>query len=135
MAEDTGAPTGDAAAGRVAVAAGSVAANAAGDAAAGDVAAGDAAVGHAAVGHAAVGHAAVGYAAAAPGAADLAADTAEAAAVDDLVADLRALRNCLATGAAVVDPALDDLRETAEPPAWEVEFAARFREWAAANEH
>ncbi|EHY90531.1 hypothetical protein ACWGRK_12040 [Saccharomonospora azurea] len=54
------------------------------------------------------------------------------AATDELVADLAALRNCLAAGAAVVDPALDDLRE------WAVldtdrEFARRYQEWAAAS--
>ncbi|CAM2904830.1 hypothetical protein SAXI111661_07665 [Saccharomonospora xinjiangensis] len=51
---------------------------------------------------------------------------------DDLVADLKALRNCLATGAAVVDPALDDLHDLAgfgtDP-----EFTRRYQEWAAAS--
>ncbi len=51
---------------------------------------------------------------------------------DDLVADLKALRNCLATGAAVADPALDDLRDLAlsDP---EGEFARSYQEWAAAS--
>lgn len=50
---------------------------------------------------------------------------------EDLVADLRALRNCLATGAALVDPALADLRALTEQVDVDREFAARWREWAA----
>ncbi|WP_307845869.1 hypothetical protein [Saccharomonospora sp. NB11] len=66
------------------------------------------------------------------GIAEHARDIGEPTATDDLVADLAALRNCLATGAAVVDPALDDLREWTTPDA-DREFARRYQEWAAAS--
>ncbi|WP_298183282.1 hypothetical protein [Saccharomonospora sp.] len=52
----------------------------------------------------------------------------------DLVADLKALRNCLATGAAVIDPALDDLHHLSGRHGADAEFARRYHEWAAATE-
>ncbi|WP_024876743.1 hypothetical protein [Saccharomonospora piscinae] len=51
---------------------------------------------------------------------------------DDLLADLRALRHCLTAGAAVIDPALDDLRDATGGEV-EADFARRYREWAAAT--
>lgn len=51
---------------------------------------------------------------------------------DDLLADLKALRNCLATGAALVDPALADLRDPTEPFDVDSEFTACWQEWVAA---
>ena len=52
----------------------------------------------------------------------------------DLVADLKALRNCLATGAAVIDPALDDLQHLSGRHDADAEFARRYQEWASATE-
>ncbi|WP_158886903.1 hypothetical protein [Amycolatopsis anabasis] len=63
----------------------------------------------------------------------------------DLLADLKALRGCLTTGVALVEPALDDLArlstpdgdepDPAQPPpetgdSAEDDFARRWREWA-----
>ncbi|MEU3271534.1 hypothetical protein ABZ639_11840 [Saccharomonospora sp. NPDC006951] len=68
----------------------------------------------------------------------------------DLVADLRALRSCLTAGAALIDPAVDDLRGLAdsagaptgatgpghpvgEPFDPDADFAARWEEWVSAR--
>ncbi|ASR34601.1 hypothetical protein BAY61_05940 [Prauserella marina] len=68
----------------------------------------------------------------------------------DLVADLRALRSCLTAGAALIDPAVDDLRDLAdsagsptggagvghsigEPFDPDADFAARWEEWVSAR--
>lgn len=52
---------------------------------------------------------------------------------DDLIADLKALRNCLATGAALVEPTLDDLRDWTDSFDVDKEFAACWQEWAAVS--
>lgn len=67
---------------------------------------------------------------------DRIARTASAAVADravatDVVADLKALRDHLVTGAVLIDPALEDLRELAGGLDVDEEFAVRFREWAA----
>ncbi|PRX48193.1 hypothetical protein B0I33_1047 [Prauserella shujinwangii] len=75
---------------------------------------------------------------------------ADAEVVPDVVADLRSLRGCLTTGAALVDPALEDVNVLSERPQARPEqparaahldrrtpldpaedFAARWEEWAA----
>lgn len=52
---------------------------------------------------------------------------------DDLVADLKALRNCLAVGAALVEPTVDDLRDWTDSFDVDREFAACWQEWAAVS--